>query len=136
LENTGSELFKAADAAYRIPVNGGWYAVEWTILNWTDSGFAPRVTQVLRELFGNPFRPVTLEPAWLAWNGGTVPKLAQEIHDERRLPEGTLDNTGLAVLADALEEAGCKNADILDHCRTPGKHVLGCWVVDLLLGKG
>ena len=41
----------------------------------------------------------------------------------------------LAVLADALEEAGCTNSDILDHCRKPGEHVRGCWVVDLVLGK-
>jgi hypothetical protein len=41
----------------------------------------------------------------------------------------------MGVLADALEEAGCDNADVLDHCRKPGEHVRGCWVIDHLLGK-
>jgi hypothetical protein len=83
---------------------------------------------LLRDIFGNPFRPVTVDPSWLAWNNGTVVKLAQGIYDERafdRMPE----------LADALEDAGYDNADILDHCRQPGDHVRGCLVFDLLLGK-
>jgi hypothetical protein len=92
-------------------------------------------TNFLRDIFGNPFRPVAVDPHWLSWSGGTITKLAQEIYDERCLPQGTLDNNRLAVLADALEEAGCTNADILDHCRHPGGHVRGCWVVDLCLGK-
>jgi hypothetical protein len=87
------------------------------------------------DIFSNPFRPAVLNPAWLTWNGGTIPKLAQEIYDERQMPQGTLDNTRLPILADALEEAGCTNADILDHCRQPGTHVRGCWVVDLVLRK-
>jgi len=81
---------------------------------------------MLRDIFGPlPFRPVPLEPTWLT---PTVVKLAQTIYDRyafNRLP----------VLADALEEAGCTKADILAHCRQPGEHVRGCWVVDLLLGK-
>jgi hypothetical protein len=83
---------------------------------------------LLREIFGNLFRPVHADSAWLAWNDGTVRKLAQAIHDERRFGD-------LPILADALEEAGCANADILAHCRQPGEHVCGCWVVDLLLAK-
>jgi hypothetical protein len=82
---------------------------------------------IVRCIF-NPFRAVTIDPAWMAWNGGTIPKLAQAIYDERRFAD-------LPVLADALEEAGCDNADLLAHCRQPGEHVRGCWVVDLLLGK-
>jgi hypothetical protein len=54
--------------------------------------------------------------------------LAQVIYDERRFAD-------LPILADALEEAGCTNTDILDHCRLPGEHVRGCWVVDLILRK-
>ena len=61
--------------------------------------------------------------------------LAQAAYDERELPSGTLDATRLAVLADALEEAGCPDRTILDHLRGPGPHVRGCWAVDLLLGK-
>ena len=56
-------------------------------------------------------------------------------HDERHLPAGTLDNSWLAILADALEEAGCANGELLDHLRGPGPHVRGCWAVDLCLGK-
>ena len=62
--------------------------------------------------------------------------LAPAAYDDRTLPAGTLDPDRLAVLADALEEAGCDNDDLLSHVRGPGPHVRGCWVVDLLLGKG
>jgi hypothetical protein len=89
----------------------------------------------LHDIFGNPFRPVTIAPAVLAWNDATVVRLAQAGYDERHLPAGTLDNGRLAVLADALEEAGCTDADILGHLRGPGSHVRGCWAVDLCLGK-
>jgi len=90
---------------------------------------------LVRDLFGNPFRPFTISPAVLAWNNAVVVRLAQTAYDERHLPVGTLDNGRLAVLADALEEAGCTNADILGHLRGPGRHVRGCWAVDLCLGK-
>jgi hypothetical protein len=83
---------------------------------------------LLRDLFGNPFRPVTAHPGWLAWEDGAVVKLAQAIYDERAFDR-------LPILADALEEAGCTNAEILAHCRETGAHVRGCWVVDLILGK-
>jgi hypothetical protein len=90
---------------------------------------------LLRDIFGNPFRPVALAPAVLTWNDATVVRLAHATYDERKLPGGTLDNGRLAVLADALEEAGCSDAEILGHLRGPGPHVRGCWAVDLLLGK-
>lgn len=90
---------------------------------------------LLRDLLGNPFRLVTIPPAILAWHDSAVVRLAQAAYDERHLPAGTLDNGRLAVLADALEEAGCTDADILDHLRGPGPHVRGCWPVDLCLGK-
>ena len=90
---------------------------------------------LLRDVLGNPFRLVALDAAWRAWNDGTVVKLAQATYDERELPSGHLDAGRLAILADALEDAGCTNADILSHCRAPGPHVRGCWVVDLLTGK-
>jgi hypothetical protein len=85
--------------------------------------------EVLRDILGNPFRPLPkVNAAWLAWEGGTVPKLAQAAYDERAFDR-------LHVLADALEEAGGTDADLLGHLRGPGPHVRGCWVVDLLLGK-
>jgi hypothetical protein len=88
---------------------------------------------LFREVFGNPFRRVVIAPAWRA---PTVAAIARGAYDERRLPSGELGLDRLAVLADALEEAGCTDADILDHLRGPGPHVRGCWAVDLLLGKG
>ena len=95
----------------------------------------PEYAQLLRDVVGNPFRPVVLSPAWLTWSDGIVVRLARSAYDERKLPEGTLDNGRLAILADALEEAGCSDADILGHLRGPGPHVRGCWPVDLCLGK-
>jgi hypothetical protein len=100
-----------------------------TVFAWT------RQADLLRCIFGNPFRPVTISPAVLTWNDGLVTQLAQAAYDNPNLPEGTLDNGRLAVLADALEEAGCTDADILGHLRGIGPHVRGCWSVDLVLGK-
>jgi hypothetical protein len=91
--------------------------------------------QLVRDIFGNPFRPVTISSTVLTWHDATVVRLAQTAYEERHMPEGTLDNARLAVLADALEEAGCQDQDVLGHCRSGGEHVKGCWVVDLLLGK-
>jgi hypothetical protein len=79
-----------------------------------------------RDVFGNPFRLAVLDAGCHAWHGGTVARLAGAIYEERvfdRLP----------ILADALEDAGCTDAEILSHCRSGGEHVRGCWVVDLLL---
>ena len=84
---------------------------------------------LLRDVFADPFRPpAPVAAAVLAWNGGTVPKLAAAIYDE-----GAFDR--LPVLADALEEAGCVDAALVAHCRGSGPHVRGCWAVDLILGK-
>ena len=76
-------------------------------------------------IFGNPFRPVTFDPDWRTT---TAIQLAQQMYDSR-------DFSAMPILADALQDAGCDHADILDHCRGPGPHVRGCWVVDLVLGK-
>ncbi len=85
--------------------------------------------RLIRDIVENPFRPPpVIDSSWLSWNGAIIPKLAQAIYDDRAFER-------LPILADALEEAGCTNADILNHCRQPGEHVRGCWVVDLLLGK-
>jgi hypothetical protein len=83
---------------------------------------------LLRCVFANPHRSIVAQPAWLAWNDGTVRRIAQAIYDEHAFD-------GMPILADALEDAGCDNADILRHCREPGVHVRGCWVIDLLLAK-
>ena len=90
-----------------------------------DSEIGSEGTNLLRDIFGNPFRPVAFDPAWRT---PTVASLAQAIYADRRFAD-------LPILADALEDAGCTNSDVLEHCRTPGEHVRGCWVVDLALGK-
>jgi hypothetical protein len=84
---------------------------------------------LLREVFANPLRPVAINPTWLSWNSAAVPAIARHFYDDRAFHD-------LPILADALEEAGCTVADLLDHCRDPGPHGRGCWAVDLLLGKG
>jgi hypothetical protein len=84
--------------------------------------------ELVREIFCNPLRPLSVDPSWLRWNGGTVASMAQAIYED-------LTFEMMPVLADAIEEAGCTEAAILDHCRGPGPHVRGCWVVDLLLQK-
>jgi hypothetical protein len=94
------------------------------LLSWTAQGPA----RLLHDIFGNPFRPVTLDSSCLTWNARTVPAMAERIYNERNWAL-------LPVLADALEDAGCCSPDILTHCRGSGPHVRGCWVLDLLLGK-
>lgn len=92
----------------------------------TDETAAQR--DLLRDVVGNPFRPVTIPAAVLAWDDGTIPKLAQAIFEGRTFGEA-------AVLADALEEAGCGDEAILSHLRGAGPHVRGCWAIDLILGR-
>jgi hypothetical protein len=89
--------------------------------------------QVLRDLWGNPFRPPQIDRSVL-WEGSTVVRLAQSAEDNL-LPGGTLAEDRLAVLADALEDAGCTDAALLGHLRGPGPHVRGCWALDLILGR-
>jgi hypothetical protein len=80
----------------------------------------------------NP-RPPRLGPAVLGWGGGAVPRRATRIYEEKAF--GGQPLLADALLADALEEAGCDQADLLGHLRGPGEHVRGCWAIDLLLGK-
>jgi hypothetical protein len=84
-----------------------------------------RQAELIREVFGNPFRRVDVSP----WLTSDVLALARGIYDDRAFDR-------MPILADALQDAGCDNVNVLDHCREPGEHVRGCWVVDLLLGKG
>ncbi|MBP3959436.1 hypothetical protein J8F10_29685 [Gemmata sp. G18] len=81
---------------------------------------------MFRELFGpSPLRPLTFSPSWRT---STTVALASQMYESR-------DFSAMPILADALQDAGCDSADVLDHCRGPGPHVRGCWVVDLALGK-
>jgi hypothetical protein len=91
------------------------------------------MSELIRDIVGNPFRLSAVDPAWRTVD---VNGLAHAAYQERTLPSGTLDPARLAVLADALEEAGCTSTDLLSHCRDGGVHVRGCWVLDLLLAKG
>jgi hypothetical protein len=78
-----------------------------------------------REVFRNPFRPVAFIPTWRT---DTALSLARQMYDSR-------DFGAMPILADALQDAGCDDEHILAHCRGPGPHVRGCWVVDLVLAK-
>jgi hypothetical protein len=83
-------------------------------------------THIVRDIFGNPFRPITFSPEWRT---DTAVALARQMYESR-------DFSAMPILADALQDAGCDNDDILSHCRdTKQPHVRGCWVVDLVLGK-
>jgi hypothetical protein len=95
---------------------------------WNDSASNAH-ERFLRDLFDGPRTPRRIDPAWFRWNGAAVAKIARDIYEENCFEE-------LPILADALEDAGCADEDILAHCREPGGHVRGCWVIDLLLGKG
>jgi hypothetical protein len=101
-----------------------------SISNIARAGALPedrqRQCHLLRCIFGNPFNPVTAYQARLT---PVTRSLAKAIYDDRAFDR-------MPILADALEEAGCDNGEILEHCRGPGPHVRGCWVVDLVLGKG
>jgi hypothetical protein len=84
------------------------------------------LADILRDIFGNPFRPITFDPAWRT---DTVLSLAGQMYESR-------DFGAMPILADALQDAGCDNEDVLNHCRDANAtHVRGCWVVDLVLGK-
>jgi hypothetical protein len=119
-----------AQSAVGENVTTEWVNLAGSIANTDEAARAEWTAQaaLLRDIFGNPFHPASITPAVIAWNDGTVVTLARAIYDERAFDR-------LPVLADALEEAGCDNADLLTHCRQPGGHVRGCWVVDLHLGK-
>jgi hypothetical protein len=87
---------------------------------------------LLKDIIGNPFRPPSLQRSCIT---PTVTNLATAAYDKRILPAGTLDPARLAILADALDEAGCDNAGLLSHLRGEGPHVRGCWPLDQILGK-
>jgi hypothetical protein len=89
---------------------------------WAD---CPSQANLVREVFGNPFQPVEFDRRWCT---GTVTTIARQMYEAR-------DFSATPILADALQDAGCDSAELLDHCRGPGPHVRGCWVVDKLLAR-
>jgi hypothetical protein len=97
-------------------------------LNWggiSEADDLRVLAPLVRDLFGNPFRPAVIVPSCL---NTAVLAIARGVYEERAFDQ-------LSILADALEDAGCDNAEILTHCRRPGQHVRGCWVVDLILSN-
>jgi hypothetical protein len=87
-----------------------------------------RLCDLARDMLGDFFSPVRIAPEWRQWNHGTVLRMARQIYEER-------DFAGLPILADALEEAGCNEPRLLDHCRARTCHARGCWALDAILGK-
>lgn len=99
-------------------------------LHETDESDRPEsedtsLSAIIRDIFGNPFRAVAFS---LDWRTTTAVLLAKQMYESR-------DFTAMPILADALQDAGCDDEDVLSHCRSGGVHVRGCWVVDLVLGK-
>jgi hypothetical protein len=91
---------------------------------------------LLRDIVSSPFRTIApVTPVSLGWQDATLLYVARAAYDDRRSVDGTLSRQRLAMLADALEDAGCTDAEVLGHLRGPGPHVRGCWAVDLVLGK-
>ena len=116
-------------AAGAATFGSGWSAACCVAAHAAETGTDGQTQcDLIREILGNPFRPITLDPSWLIWHDGLLVSMAKKMYDSRNFSD-------MPVLADALEEAGCTNPDILEHCRGLETHVRGCWVVDLLLGK-
>ncbi len=122
-------------AEYRVVNPRGWtpFASDWPIRGRAEH--RPAVEEerrgpcrLLHEVFGNPWRPVVIDPVWIAANGGAAVKVAALVYEERRFDD-------LPILADALLDAGCDDVRILEHCRAETEHVRGCWVVDAVLGN-
>jgi hypothetical protein len=130
-EGVGAAYFLALAASVAtttyLPARGA-YESAWFAQSAAGCRITERAVQsaLLREIFGNPFRPVTFDPAWRT---DTVLALARQMYESREF-------SAMPILADALQDAGCDNDDVLNHCRDANaNHVRGCWVVDLALEK-
>ena len=137
----------AAFAAFNCTLTSAWRAADYCSANASSAAFhaatadgnlpaagqreAVRAEQCrfLREIFGDPWSGVRVRPEWLAWNDHTVERLAQAIAQEQAFDR-------LPILADALEDAGCDQSLLLDHCRSKAGHLRGCWALDQLLSVG
>jgi hypothetical protein len=120
----------AAHNAAKYTTTGKMFHVKWAAhavrVLAARSGTSLWQVGLLHDIFGNPFRPVTINPSWLT---STVLALTTGIYEEKAFDR-------MPILADALQDAGCDNEAILQHCRGPGPHVRGCFLIDLVLGKG
>lgn len=142
------ELAEALDVAWLADMDSAWQWGPWLQLIRLEEAveawkaFSERLetegtnieqnvqARLFRDIVGPlPFREIAIDPAWLSYNAGTVVDLAHKIAAERAFAD-------LPILADALEEAGCTQRDLLTYCRHRGSHVYGCWAVELLCWKG
>jgi hypothetical protein len=99
------------------------------LLRYEPDELRLRACELIREVFGNPFRPPVIEPGWLACDNGAVKHIAEQIAAAGHFAD-------LPILADALEDAGCRDEELLRHCREGRMHVPGCWALDAVLGRG
>jgi hypothetical protein len=124
-----------------------WWTAHWMAEAWLENTGgksskgrkqeAAILACLLRDLIGSPTHSLQLlPPPVLAWNGRTVQRLAEAAYNDR-LPDGTLDPSRLAIIADALLDAGAglDAEELLSHLRSEGPHYRGCWGVDLVLGR-
>lgn len=126
LENADELAAQSLDSLLRDSASNCVGAAANSAYGYFRNGGEEEPLALIREMFGNPLRPVAFSPSWRT---DTAVVLARQMYESR-------DFGLMPILADALQDAGCENADILDHCRDPNAvHVRGCWVVDLVLGK-
>ncbi len=123
------------------PERRWWWPDPWHLVSNVIRSLSPEGTfgddwplycHIFRDVFGNPFRGARIATTRRT---AVVSSLALSAYQEREHPPGCLEPARLGVLADALEEAGCTDTDILTHLRSPGPHVRGCWALDLVLAK-
>jgi hypothetical protein len=123
----GVAVADASQAALYIAIHAAKVRFPAGTPNRRSAQAVERTAQLaaIHDIFGNPFQSVSVDPSW---RSSITVAIAQTIYDERRFED-------LPIMADALEEAGCQNAEILTHCRQHTEHTRGCWVLDLLCGK-
>jgi hypothetical protein len=126
-------------AAGHKPGTAVYHTARWALSTLHDperSAARRQLCALLRDVFHYPLRPPSPPPAAvLKWDRGMVVKLAEAAYEQRAEPRGLLDAARLSVLADALEDAGCEDAEVVSHLRSPEPHVRGCWAVDLVRGR-
>jgi hypothetical protein len=120
-----------ADAPPAHPLPALWYSLARLVYlpfevttppyHWIDPEL--HSAELLREVYGNPYHVI---PFAASWRTSTVMTLARQMY-------ATGDFGAMPILADALQDAGCEDADTLDHCRGAAGHVRGCWVLDRVL---
>ncbi len=133
------DITEVPDLLMGTVADGAWFASSAAGVgnaNQPDALEQQAQAKLLRDIFGTPFRPLPpINLSLLTWNGGLIRTLAQAAYDDRLLPSGQLDPARLGVLADALTDAGCTDAELLEHLRGEGPHLRGCYAVDCILGK-